>query len=555
MDKLRLQVRRVRRRLAWQRYLQALPWCLFGTLLAVAAIIAVDKYRPLGLQTWVWPVAGLLAGAAIAGIWTWLKGPNDLDAAIQIDRRFGLSERVSSTLALGPEELETPAGQALVRDAAGVVERIEVGQRFGLSLSRWSLLPLAPALAAFALAVFWHPAIGENPAIATPDRQEKQQVKTTTEVLRRKLAERQEEARKKGLKDAEQLFTKLEQGTKQLVKNEGDRKQALVKLNDLAKDLEKRRQDLGGNDRLKEQFEQLKSLAHGPADKMADAMRQGDFQKAADELKKLRDQIESGKLDPEKKAALAKQLGEMEDKLRKLAEAHSKAREDLRSQIAEKRAAGKQQEADELEQKLAKLEKQAAKMQQLAKMADQLGKCGQCLKQGDGKNASNALGELEAELAQLAKAAEESQLLDEALDQLADAKDAMGCKQCNGKGCKHCQGRGGEGEGDGDGLGRGQGRGDRPEQETKTSAYDTQVKQKQGKGQAVIKDRVDGPNVKGQVQQEVTTEFDSVVGGSGDPLTGQKLPREYREHARKYFDTLREGEKPAAPAKSEQTKP
>jgi hypothetical protein len=549
MDKLRLQVRRVRRRLAWQRFLQALPWCLFGTLLAVAAIILVDKIRPLGVQAWVWPVAGLLAGAVSAGVWTWFSGPDDLDAAIQIDRRFGLSERVSSTLALGPEEMETPAGQALLRDAAGAVQRIDVSQRFGLSLSRWSLLPLAPALAAFVLAVVWHPAIGENAAVATTERQqEKQQVKTTSEVLRRKLAERQEEARKKGLKDAQELFTKLEQGTKQLVKNDDDRKQALVKLNDLAKDLEKRRQELGGSERIKEQLEQLKNLAQGPADKMADAMRHGEFQKAADELKKLRDQIENGQLDPQKKAELAKQLGEMEDKLRKLADAHRKAREDLKSQIAEKRAAGKNKEADDLEEKLAKLEKQAAQMQRLEKMAGQLGKCGQCLKQGDGKNAANALGDLEAELAQLAKSAEESQLLDEALDQLADAKGALGCKFCNGKGCKHCQG-GGFGEGDGDGLGRGQGHGDRPEKKGETSSYDTHVKQKLSKGQAVVTDRVDGPNVKGRVEQEVRTEFDAVVGGSADPLTGQKLPREYRDHARTYFDTLREGEKPAEPSK------
>jgi hypothetical protein len=236
-------------------------------------------------------------------------------------------------------------------------------------------------------------------------------------------------------------------------------------------------------------------------------------------------------------------MGEMEDKLRKLAEAHRKAREDLKSQIAEKRAAGKTKEADELEQKLAKLEKQAAQMQRLEKMASQLGKCGQCLKQGDGKNAASALSQLESELSQLAKAAEESQLLDDALEQLADAKDAMACKHCNGQGCKHCQGRG-FGDGDGDGLGRGQGHGARPEQEGKTGSYDTQVKQKNGKGQATVVDKVDGPNVKGNVEQDVRTDFDAVVGGSADPLIGQKLPREYRDHARKYFDTLREGEKP-----------
>ena len=73
--------------------MQALPWCLFGTLLAVAVVIAVDKYRPLGVQGWAWPTVGVIGGAVFAGVWTWFKRPGDLDAAIQIDRRFGLSER------------------------------------------------------------------------------------------------------------------------------------------------------------------------------------------------------------------------------------------------------------------------------------------------------------------------------------------------------------------------------------------------------------------------------------------------------------------------------
>ena len=53
----------------------------------------------------------------------------------------------------------------------------------------------------------------------------------------------------------------------------------------------------------------------------------------------------------------------------------------------------------------------------------------------------------------------------------------------------------------------------------------------------------DGPNVKGKVQQEIQTQFESAKAQETDPLNGQQLPKGYREHAKKYFDALREGQK------------
>ena len=38
---------------------------------------------------------------------------------------------------------------------------------------------------------------------------------------------------------------------------------------------------------------------------------------------------------------------------------------------------------------------------------------------------------------------------------------------------------------------------------------------------------------------------------AADPLTGQRLPREYRDHARKYFDAIREGKIEAPKAGAE----
>ncbi|HEV3023566.1 MAG TPA: hypothetical protein VGX76_13925, partial [Pirellulales bacterium] len=74
-----------------------------------------------------------------------------------------------------------------------------------------------------------------------------------------------------------------------------------------------------------------------------------------------------------------------------------------------------------------------------------------------------------------------------------------------------------------------------------TGFYDTKVKQKLGKGAAVVTELVDGPNVKGQVEQEVQTQFEAAKADQSDPLTGQQMPRSYREHTKKYFDSLRDG--------------
>ena len=81
----------------------------------------------------------------------------------------------------------------------------------------------------------------------------------------------------------------------------------------------------------------------------------------------------------------------MEQKIRAMAEKHRKLEDELRSKIAEKRAAGQTKDADDLEKQLAKLSKQGPQMQQLERMAKQLGQCAQCTKQGDGQAAAAAL--------------------------------------------------------------------------------------------------------------------------------------------------------------------
>jgi hypothetical protein len=543
MDVLKQQVRRARRRLALQRFLAVLTWSWSAWLLAAAVVVTVDKYKPIGLEAWAWPAIGLGAGLLTAIIWSLVTRRTELEAAIEIDRRFGLKERVSSTYALDAEQLGSSAGRALVEDAVKRVQRLHVADQFRVRLSRWSWLPVVPGVAVFLIALFLQPDLNANKAGGSvASKAEKKQVKASVDPLRKKSLERRKEARDKGLLEAEELFAKLEQGTKDLAKSElTDKKQALMELNDLAKDMEKRREQLGAAEKMQEQFKQLKDLDKGPADKMADAMKNGDFQMAMKELNQLRDKLDNGKLDAEAKAALEKQLKQMEDKLRKMADAHDKAMQNMKKQIEELKQKGQGQQAKELEEKLAQMQQQGSQMKVAKKMADQLGQCSKCMQQGDKAGASQAMSKLQEQLAELQQQADEVAMLEDAMSSLEMAKDAMNCKECNGEGCQACMGMGmGMNRRPGMGLGRGRGQGPRPEEKTDSKFYDTKVKQQTGKGAALVVDFVDGPNMKGQVQQQIQTEFESMKTEETDPLTGQQLPRAYREHTQKYFDSLRE---------------
>jgi hypothetical protein len=534
MDTLHKQVRRARRRILLQRFLGILGWCWFATLLVAAVGIGVGKFWPeqfAPIADWHWLAGAGGAGLLIALAWTFLRRQPAIEAAIEVDRRFGLRERVSSVLSLSPQELETPIGKALLEDAQHRVNKIYIPERFQVRLGRSSLLPLAPAAIAALVAVFVPPRVIEQEAEARQDiAAVTKQVKESSDELRKKMLQQRKEAREKGLKDAEGLFEKLERDAKDLAKGETDRKDTLVKLNDLAKEIEKRRQGMGDAEQLKKQLNQLKDLKQGPADKMAQALKNGDVQEAIKELEQLKQQLREGKLNEDAKKKLAEQMADMRNKLRQMAENHKKKMEDLEQRIQQKREAGQKAEAEELQRQLDRMMMQNQQMKQMQEMGEKLGQCAKCLQEGKPEDAMAQLEGLQANLNEMQQQLDEMEMLDAALDEISEAKNGM-------------QGMGRRGERPGDGLGEGRGFGDRPEERTDAKFHDSLVKQKTGKGAAIVTGFAEGPNAKGQVTQEISAQLEAARNDSSDPLTDQRLPRDYRDHARGYFDAFREGKK------------
>lgn len=543
MEILERQVRRARRRLLFEQWLRAASWCCTATLLAILALVVVDKFWALRMTLPTGFAIAIGASLLMAAGWTYLRRWQAIDAALEIDRRYGLRERVSSAYALLPEQRETPMGEALIHDAQRRVEQIRVADRFPIALSGWSMLPLAPAALALIVGLFVGPfQIASSASAAVEDPELRKQVQTSSNTLRKKLSEQREQAEREGLTTAEDLFEKLERQTEELARADNvDQKQALVNLNDLAEQLDRRRDQLRGSRELAEQFKQLDDMQRGPADRLADALREGNLNRAREELNKLREQMAAGELDAEDQQKLADQAEQMAEKLSRMADEHNAAKEELAQRAEEARKAGREEEARQLEEQLGQLARKDAQMARAEQMSQQLPQAGEKLEQGDQQGAQQAFEQLDSDLAELDRDLREMEMIEQGQGEISQAKQSLNCKQCTGQGCAHCESEG-MGQGSGDGIGKG---GQRPPLERDNAdsegTYDTNVRGQVGRGSGEVIDYVDGPNRPGGVQQEIDAQFQRAHNRAADPLTEERLPRGYREHAQEYFDALREG--------------
>lgn len=536
MEELSKQVRRAQWFLGVERFIGVLGWCCFGTLAAALALMVADKFWPTGVEDWLWAAGAVGLGVVLAVVWAVAAGRGRIDAAIEIDRRFALKERVSSALAMADDQRKTEAGQALLADAVRRVERIDVGEHFKASPGRQLLLPLVPALLALLVVVFW-PAADTDPSRAGAGEADREQVKKSSESLRKKLVEKRDQAKAEGLKDAQELFERLEQGTEEIsVAADADRKKALVKLNNLAREIEQRRKSLGGAENIQKQLDKLKNSGKGPDNKLIAAISRGDFKNAIEQLKQLREDLAKGTLTDEQKQDVARQMDEMKKKLEELVDAHREAVKDLEKRVDQARKEGRHADADKMQEQLNKLRQQLPQMDQLQDLADKLGQCSQCIQDNNLQDAKEMFDQLEGDLNDLKNQLQELEMLQEAMDQLAECRNEMNdmeCPMCGGVGCPDCQG--------GMGMGEGQGAGPRPEEETDVNFRNTNTPQKVGPGAGVVVGEASGPNIKGEVGQEIKDQFQSTRVEQSDPLTGQRMPKKHRQHATEYFNRFREG--------------
>ncbi len=564
MNEISKQVKIAKRRMTMGRFFSVLCWSVFAGLLIAAIGIAIPKIWFIDSLTsvadfsrwnWGWVIGGTIGGLSVATLLAWAGRKSDIDAAVLIDKRFGLKERLSSAITLTADEAATKVGLALVEDAADQASTIDVRDQFGFKPSWRALLPLIPVLLMLGL-LFVPNAVMDKIADATevaPINRER--VKVSVETLKKKLEKKIEDPTSKGLKDALANLESLEKKVDKLSEKSTDeeKKQALVKLNDVRKELEDRQKELGGAADLKASLKKMDKIAQGPARQVADALKNGDTEAAEDALKNLADKIKNGNLSETEKKQLGEGLKKMADQIEKMAQQQQENKQQLEEQLKQAMQEGDLQKASEIQKQLEK-QPQQQQMDKMKQMAQQMKDCAECMKQGgqqgqQGKpgeqgdarqqmqNAARALEDMAQELEDMESQLQELQDMEDFSDELDQIKNGI-------NGCPNpCQGRNPDGEpGNRDNAkGHGPGGGQRAIEEDETGGYKAKVKTDLQKGQTVVTGTADGANLTGRSESEVREAVQREFDMQSDPVENQVLPNHQREHATQYFEAIREG--------------
>jgi len=549
MNEINLQVQRAQRRLFLQQFLMKLVWSLCIALGICAIALAVPKLWTLPFATtdaarnaWAisWVAGSLVLGTILAIVWTYLGRRGKIETAIEIDKRYGLKERVSSALALLPEDRESEVGNALVSDAERRVSRLDIREKFGINFNWKLMLPVIPAIAVIVFLIVPNRMPEQTVEGAEPIAEVQKRIIEQNKELQKKIAAKRQELKDKGLTDAEARLKEIEQRLEDVNKTAKlDRNKALVELNNIKKELEDRKRELGGADKVREQLKQLNPEGKGPADKVVEAMQEGDFEKAMEQVKELQKELAKGEMKPEDQEKLAKQLGEMKEKLEDAAKKAEEEKKQLEKQLEQAKKNGDQQEAERLQRKLAEKEAQQEQMDKMNEMAQKMGQCQQCLQEGGQEGmeqAAQQLDELAQELQQMQNQIDELEVVDELMNEVGQCKNGMCQNPGNKLGQVPAQG---QGQGQGNGLGQGQGKGDRPEEATETGSFDSQVRGKVEPGEAVRTGDAGGPNVAGISHEQAKEIIQAESTDEADPLTNQRLPRAVRDHAKEYFEEVK----------------
>jgi hypothetical protein len=392
------QVRRVRRRLLIQTALENMALSLAGALLVSAVWLVVFPVLPIDADPvwrWVVPIGVVLLGVG-AGIFVGcLRTPDVVSAALALDERFALKERVTTLLTLPPEYAGSPAGQALLNDVAPRVQKLHVTDRFPLAISwRWGLIPaLAMVLAILACFVDVRGLRFPIASAATPVAETKvdsQKIEDQLEKLRKAAEERkaengdQSKEMKELLDEWDKLVSKPLDPTnaEQVRERIAEMRTLEQKMKEHAHQLKAEAQK---NDAFKKLLERLgedgKKLKEGPAKDFEDAMVKGDFHKAKEILDKLAKQIQENKLTPQQRQELQEQFKQLQDKVKRLGE-----KDERRKQIEKDFQEGRipKEERDRLMKETQK---------ELQELANLLGECKECLNDEAG-NAADGLSKL-----------------------------------------------------------------------------------------------------------------------------------------------------------------
>jgi len=407
------------------------------------------------LQPWLLPqqptagretvLAALFGVGTLAGlIRAWALRPSPIRAALEVDARYQLKERVVTGFLLSPEEADTPAGRALLADVNQRVQPLRLGDQFPVRLpaTTW-LVPVAGLVVALLLLVYRpQPAVAVPPTddrpLAVDDRLKAQIEEKKKELLKKKDPEK---GRDKASPELQKIREQAAEIARRDVETREQARDALQQIGEAEEQIQKRQDELNRKEEaFQKQMEAIaekeekanperlkkKSPKENPAADLDKAVKQGDFDQARDEADRLFRKVDpdEARQRDQREADLARQEGELQRELDRpdlTPEEKEKLKEALDKLKQEKQDLADQKMTDEQRKELQKALGEMAK--DLKALADEQEKKDQEL--------AKQQKDLEEKLAK-AQSPEEKEQLQKQLDQVKQQR-----REClDGEGCK-----------------------------------------------------------------------------------------------------------------------
>ena len=558
-------VRSARRRLFLQLLLKRLPFA-WSVALVLGLAWVVGEPAMGDSAGYRWPVLGALVGVAtVAAVWSARRStPSVTNAALEVDSRFELRERLTTAVGLTEAERTTPAGVAVLADALAKVTPLAVKERFPVRLT-WPSAAV-PALAGLIALATVYPlnflseaaaddaiAAKKADAAATVTPDPKAAVPFTQRNKPAELAVRTDKS--KELQELEEQINELIKKYDTDAKRETPEKlkekitemtsleQKVKKFNEEKRDrLEKLEQQLQQLDRLNKDQE----FQDGPAKKLNEAMQKGDLGKAKEEIDQLKKKLQDGKLSEEDKQLLAKQFDKMKEQLQRN-DAAKQREEKLQQMLDKAKKEGREQDAESLERELKQAKEDGQQSKEAGKeLAEKLQKAKDALDKGDNEEAAKQLEQAAKSLEMTEADLKDLEDAESYLQRLKDDKKAA-CKKCD------CDGDGdGDCDGDGDGKGKGKGKGkskknnggigqgEREEnKDAKTANEDQRLKGIfDPRGKKTYGGSTKGPAFKTATTGELGPAIQSAAQEAPAAADSQRLPRDAKQTVKEYFESL-----------------
>ncbi len=552
---LESRIRQVRRRLFSQVLLNriGLAW---GCALAIGLIwfLAGPFVAPGEPDYLKWTILAAAAGlgTAIAIGSAYRSSPTPLMAALAIDHRFDLKERVTSAISLAPYQQSSPAGQALLADANSRLERVAVKGKFPVRIGWRALFLPGQALAITLLALYPPPVLtslagGGAKKDDDSGQNEEADARPKNSIVRPYIKPPLERPNKsEELRQLEAELAKLyDEHNRDLTVEKDKPEQVRIRQEKIAtaeEKLKKREQEMTTKfQQLQEQMDKLTELENGesrrdgPAKDLEEALAKGDLQKAKEEVDRLKKKARDKKLDKKEQQQLKDELKDMEDRVERLTREQEKKKQKLKDLI--NKAKRENRDAESLERELQNLQKDQAMTKEMQELAKSMKAAKQALDMNDFDGLADQLDNVSKQLEGIQ---DELQDLDDIEEHLQNLKEMRkeGCKECEGEGKKK-----GEPGGDKDNAkGHAEGAtGKRPENKNaQTSPGDE--KRVRGffdpRGRKNYGGSTSGPAFKKASSAEMSKEIQQAVQEAPEAVEVQRLPKAAKEMVKEYFEKL-----------------